>query len=137
MSNVSDEVFALRESSVITTRDAALLSYLAYNPPRENAIALPGSTHWSKQIQLDAFDDTTSGFSCRVFRNPADEYVVAFRRSAPFAWSEPDWLWTNVDFAVGAHNVQLDEALLVIAYMQSTGIALSQISFAGHSLGGG
>src|SRR5690349_18907180 len=115
---------------MITTRDAALFSYLAYSPPQTNTVALPGQ--WEHDGRFETVNDA-DGFGVQVFKANG-EYAVAFR-GTDFT-SGVDWI-TNVELATGAPAVQLAKALRVVANMQHAGIDLSKVTFVGHSLGGG
>jgi Ca2+-binding RTX toxin-like protein len=118
---------------MITNRDAALFSYLAYSPPTANTVELP--EEWQREQQFETINDPETGFGARVFYDSiTKEYAVAFR-GTDFT-STVDWI-ENTALATGAFAVQLEQALRVIANMQHAGVDLSKVTFVGHSLGGG
>ncbi len=118
---------------MISERDAALFSYLAYAPLEPNAVTPPSG--WTQVIGYNRDDPNGSGFGARVFRNASTgEYVVAFRGSDA-EWN--DWTGANLALATGDRALQLEQALWLIADMQKDGISLSDVTFTGHSLGGG
>ena len=119
---------------MISEKDTALFSYLAYAPPDANNVQFP--LEWTRLQQYDGHNDPNgSGFGARVFRNTSTgEYVVAFRGSDQ-EWN--DWTGANQELAFGGRARQLEQALELIADLQRSGISLSDVTFTGHSLGGG
>ena len=119
---------------MITENEAALFSYLAYAPPNANKVDIP--LGWAQVEDFDDHDDPNgSGFGARVFRNTSTgEYVVAFRGTDQ-EWN--DWTGANQELAFGGRARQLQQALELIADLQRSGISLSDVTFTGHSLGGG
>jgi hypothetical protein len=114
----------------------ALFSYLAYRPGVANLVELPSG--WAEREDLrqpSGSAEDPSGYKAYVFTN-GSEYIVAFRGSAPFKWTEPDWI-TNRRAALGSESSQIQLALEMVANLQAAGVPLSQVSFTGHSLGGG
>ena len=120
---------------MISEREAALMSYLAYDPP-DPANTVDPPVGWEHVDEFDHHDDPNgSGFGARVFHNTSTgEYVVAFRGSDE-EWN--DWTGANKQLAFGARAPQLEQALQLIAHLQKDGVSLSKITFTGHSLGGG
>ncbi len=115
-----------------TTIDMALMALRVYSTKAAasgidkefNRPAIP--TGWS---ELEWHVDQGDGFSYGVYRNGA-EIVVAYAGTNEGV----DWL-SNVDIALGLGSTQVTKA--AIAYLQARNQYGPNITFTGHSLGGG
>ena len=97
---------------------------------------VPGLEGWSVDLE-HSYTDPVTGFSATVFEK-GGQYVVAYRGTDDWRAGQGD-AEQNPSFAPGAGlGAQTREAIqFVEEFVRSTGAALSQISFTGHSLGGG
>jgi hypothetical protein len=119
-----------------TDQEYALLAYTSYNSGFANRLN-PLDSGWTK-IVVAGSDDAGSGFSASVYQK-GSEYVVSFRGSGPVLQNElitPDWQ-NNVAAVDGLRSQQVSMALRLVAQLQENGVSLANISFTGHSLGGG
>jgi len=81
-------------------------------------------------IEANSIRHSASGFEARVFSN-GSETVIAYAGTDLVSWD----MLANVELAAGAYSEQFERAAMVYAAVkQSTD---QQISFTGHSLGGG
>ena len=81
-------------------------------------------------IEANSIRHSSSGFEARVFSN-GSETVIAYAGTDLVSWD----MLANVELAAGAYSEQFERAAMVYAAVkQSTD---QQISFTGHSLGGG
>jgi hypothetical protein len=118
---------------MITKENAALFSYLVYTPPTTNNVDLPPG--WTILTDYTEHFNEVSGFGSMVlFNSSTNEYVVSFR-GTDFEEGN-DWL-NNILLDGGYHSYQLEQALDLVARMQHDEISLSNVTFTGHSLGGG
>ncbi len=81
------------------------------------------------------FTDRDSGFAATTFQN-GDEYVVAFRGTDDWRSGEGD-REQNLSFGPFGLGRQTQEAIDYVQHLIDAGVPLAQISFTGHSLGGG
>jgi hypothetical protein len=65
---------------MITNRDAALFSYLAYSPPTANTVELP--EEWQREQQFETINDPETGFGARVFYDSITVPSQLFARCA-------------------------------------------------------
>jgi len=81
-----------------------------------------------------------SGFSARVFQGPAGEIVISYA-GTEFGGSTNglinDFTSGNIPLAAGSYGMQAAQAALLYERVQEKFGANSNISFTGHSLGGG
>jgi len=113
-----------------TTQDYALLSTYVYNVRNkpENRPLLDGWT----ELELQA--DNAFGFSYGVFRSPSGKVVVAYTGTNERKYV--DFLVANIPAGLGLPSLQVSAAALIAARTIET-YGAQNVSFSGHSLGGG
>jgi hypothetical protein len=104
-----------------TVKDAAILSLYVYNAPPANTPSLP---NWTR---IEDRTEGTNGFAYAVFSGPGGEIVISYRGSDDGA----DWL------ANTGLTVSQDRQAAVIAAQYINQYGAGNVSFTGHSLGGG
>jgi putative lipase involved disintegration of autophagic bodies len=115
---------------MVTKEEYAILSAAAYqrDPRLQNNIQLPPG--W---VQVDRKDNNADGYSYAVFKK-GNEVVIAF------AGTDQDRLtdfWNaNIPAGYGTYSPQVDVALLDYHRMLAL-YPSADITFTGHSLGGG
>jgi Ca2+-binding RTX toxin-like protein len=122
-------------------RDYALLAGNVYRSTRTqiNQIPVPVAQGWQ---EIDgSYRNLPSGFEAAAFKNiTTGEIVIAFAGTGPGSINQPDWI-ANVDLFLGAPSSQLREAALYYEVLKAQQLAAGnvnpQITFTGHSLGGG
>jgi RTX calcium-binding nonapeptide repeat (4 copies)/Lipase (class 3) len=133
-----------------TTQDYALLSAGAYDDTRfreENRAPIPVGWTELTQYQINGSgsyainkttgDLKTSGFSAKVYQN-GNEIVIAYAGTEfaiPSAGGNADFLQGNIPLARGSASAQLRDAASL--YLRVSADLGSNITFTGHSLGGG
>ena len=118
-----------------TKKELAQLSLYVYNVPadaeQKNRPNLP-SSDW---VVLEYSPDNTLGFSYGIFKNNSTgEVVVAYTGSNEKL--VVDFLLTNIPAGVGVGSTQISGAAVVAARTIQT-YGAQNVSFTGHSLGGG
>lgn len=120
--------------------ELALIANAAYLDMRDenNAPVVPSG--WALLPRTDfglSIGPSPSGFSAEIFQR-GNEIVIAFQgtNSDPFtADGIRDW-WTNFQLAFGWTGAQLEQAAVLYQRVKDA-FGGAEISFAGHSLGGG
>lgn len=118
-----------------TRSDYALLSEHVYEAGQVNTLNLQGAG-WEQVQDLFIEED---GFYGAVYKK-GDQYVVAFRRTDTIL---AEHLSTNPAGALGFHTRQIELALDLVAMLQihksqqQEPVDLGNVTFTGHSLGGG
>jgi pimeloyl-ACP methyl ester carboxylesterase len=114
---------------MITEQDYALLSYATYSADVKNRLD-PKDYGW-KFIT----DYVSAAFYGAVYERNG-EYVVSFRGTD--GWLGPDFVTGNIPGGTGRYTPQIAMALQLVAKLQANGNPnLDNVTFTGHSLGGG
>ena len=117
---------------MITTNDYALMAGRAYQSTRADINKFPTLTGWNEP--LDERKVLPSGFEAGYFQRDKD-IVISYAGTGPGL--DVDWV-ANCALALGLWSDQLGEAAAYYLQIRSDSrYKESNISFTGHSLGGG
>ena len=114
---------------MVTQLEYALMAGAAYRSTRNLVNQIPAPQGWTEI----AHPVETSGFEAAIFQR-GTEIVIAYAGTGPGLWNG-DW-YTNVVSALGFVSEQLKQAALYYEQIKAANPS-AQISFTGHSLGGG
>ncbi len=103
--------------------------------------APPGWTQIAASPSSGPSDDPITGFSAVAYRGPGGAIVIAYAGTNVESKLDNDWLQANVPAALGAYSPQVLQAAQFywqVLNRPDVGLAnKGQITFTGHSLGGG
>lgn len=108
----------------------ALMAGAAYVSTRNVINQIPIPPGWTP-FKYESLD---SGFEAVSFQQ-GNDIVISFAGTGPGFFGQPDWL-ANINLATGLGSVQLDQAADYYLQVEAANPG-ANISFTGHSLGGG
>jgi Ca2+-binding RTX toxin-like protein len=124
----------------VSTLDYALMAGAAYDSTRADGNKIPRPDGWEPLEPGTTFEhrlDTISGFEAVAFINQAThEIVISFAGTNGTKDITGDWLQGNITSAVGLPATQLSLAACYYEDIKAR-YGTYDISFTGHSLGGG
>ena len=115
---------------MVTDLEYALLSNLVYNRTDENKLP---KLAWQERVKWQE-DDSITGFSVCTYENASGDIVIAFAGTNESFWK--DFLFGNTA-ALGAIAPQIFQAMKYAIEVIQNAPADANITFTGHSLGGG
>jgi hypothetical protein len=118
---------------MVTKENYVALSAFVYNDVRgqDNLLAVPPG--WTEILS-----DNNPGFTASAFQNGSD-IVIAFKGSDAIGLTQSalvDWVGTNISAGLGWGTSQLINAAMFYEAVKAT-YPGANITFTGHSLGGG
>ncbi len=119
-----------------TVNEYAQLASIVYAKTDANELPFPSAQGWT---QLDWIpDNPLTGFSAGVFRK-GNEIVIAYTGTNGGFGGAKDHLVANLPAANGLPSPQVQRAIELYLSVKATNpdVPASNISFTGHSLGGG
>ncbi|MDB5579874.1 MAG: hypothetical protein JWR80_5050 [Bradyrhizobium sp.] len=133
MVSVSEYVLMATESYYYYRADGSGQPFIA---PGWNPVTINVTGFLSNITPVDGiYTDLGNGFSATIFRK-GNEYVIAFRGTDDWSLATGD-LWQNAELGLPGLGSQTQNALDLVEALKASGVDISQISFTGHSLGGG